>query len=273
MKTMLFSSVVLALVPQAALAAGLEMLAPHRAIYEVKLKEAEERSGITGLRGRIVYEARGNACDGISINYRFVTQISTDRDQFVTDQQSASYESANGEEFSFSTKSFVNDQSDQNLKGSAKRTTDGLKVKLEGDSPRELDLSDGIFTSTHLVAVLESAQSGEAFVTHQVFDGSGDADNVLRSASVIGRAKKVPDRFEGEKPGDVDTLIRRQAWPVTMSYFDNNPDNSGEALPIYEASFLLYENGVTRDLTMKYPDYELKATLSELEFFDAGECR
>lgn len=272
MKPVLIASTFLLLAPHVAIAAGFEMLKPHRAIYDVQLNEAEDRSGISALTGRIVYETRGNACEGISIQYRFVTQISTGRDRFVTDQQSASFESADGEEFSFTTKSFVNDQADQNLVGSAMRVGEGLTVKLEGDNPRELELDDGLFTSSHLVAVLESAQRGEVFVSHQVFDGSGDADDLLRSASVIGKARRVSEPLEGEEEGEVDALLTLDAWPVTMSYFKSNPDNSGEALPIYEASFLLYGNGVTRDLTMKYPDYELKATLSELEFLDAGEC-
>ncbi len=253
-----------------AFAAGFEVLVPHRAVYDVKLIEAQDRSGIEDMNGRIVYEINGSACEGISVQYRFVTRIDTGRDSFVTDQQSASFESPDGKEFSFSTKSFVNEQPDQSVRGTATLTENGIDVVHDGDTPKRFELDKGLFTSSHLIEIMKSAEAGEAFVSHVVFDGSADADVVLDSASVIGREKIVSEPMAGE--GDISALLESPAWPVTMSYFDRNPDNSAEALPIYEASFLLYKNGVTRDLTMRYPDYELKATLSELELLEQVAC-
>ncbi len=254
-------------------AAGFEVLKPHRAIYDVKLNAAEDRSGIKGMTGRIVYEVQGNECDGISIRYRFVTTISTARDQFTTDQQTATYESPDGKEFSFETKSFVNDQADQKISGNASLKKDGIQVELKGENARELNLGNGIFTTSHLVEILQEASKGNQFLTHNVFDGSGDADKMLSSASVIGKAKIVDNALKGEDPKVLEVFNTRQAWPVTMSYFNQNQDNTGEALPIYEASFLLYGDGVTRQLKMKYPDYELQASLTEVEYFDVSACK
>lgn len=254
-------------------AAGFEILKPHRAVYDVKLENAEERSGIKGMKGRIVYEVQGNECDGISIRYRFVTTISTGRDDFTTDQQTATYESPDGKEFSFETKSFVNDQADQKISGNASVENDGITVNLNGDEPRELNIGEGVFTTSHLVDILNAAAKGNQFLTHNVFDGSGDADKMLNSASVIGKPKVVEKALEGEDPKVLDVLNSKKAWPVTMSYFDQKQDNTGEALPIYEASFLLYGDGVTRQLNMKYPDYELQAALTKVEYFDAAACK
>lgn len=254
-------------------AAGFEILKPHRAIYDVKLEEAAERSGIKGMTGRIVYEVVGNECDGMSIRYRFVTTISTGRENFTTDQQTATYESPDGREFSFETKSFVNEQPDQRISGNASINNDEITVNLNGDEPREINIGPGLFTTSHLVDILQKAEAGESFLTHNIFDGSGDADNILNSTSVIGKAKQVDTLLEGEEQEIVKMLGEQQAWPVTMSYFDKQPDNTGEALPIYEASFLLYGNGVTRELMMRYPDYELRASLTGLEYFPAEACK
>ncbi len=225
------------------------------------------------MKGRIVYEVKGNECEGISIRYRFVTTISTDRDDFTTDQQTSTYESPDGNEFSFETKSFVNDQADQKISGSAVLANEEIVVKLKGDTPRELQLGQGIFTTTHLVNILTDARKGEKFVVHDVFDGSGDADNILNSASVIGSLKVVEKALEGENPKVVKAFKSKEAWPISMSYFDKNLDNTGEAVPIYEASFLLYENGVTRQLMMRYPDYELRAALTEIEYYQSDACQ
>jgi hypothetical protein len=45
--------------------ASAQTLAPHRAVYDVALKDASDRSGITGMNGRIVYEFQGSSVTAI----------------------------------------------------------------------------------------------------------------------------------------------------------------------------------------------------------------
>src|SRR3546814_8252693 len=52
-------------------------LVPHRAVYDLRLKDASERSGIDGMNGRMVYEFTGSACTGFTTNFRFVTRINS----------------------------------------------------------------------------------------------------------------------------------------------------------------------------------------------------
>lgn len=260
------------LTPSLAQAAGFEILAPHRAVYDVKLEKAEDRSGIVAMNGRIVYEVKGNECDGLATRFRFVTNVDTGSDTYLTDQQTSTHESADGKEFSFLTKSFVNEAADQVVRGNATRDDGKLEVNLASPAKRDIALEDAIFVSSHLVSVIEKAKQGETFISHDVFDGSGSADKIVSSTSVIGKARLVDGELEGEElklPGRLDG---ENAWPVTISYFDNDPDNTSESLPVYEASFLLYDNGVTRNLTMRYPDYSLKASLNNIEFFETAPC-
>ena len=53
------------------------LLQPHRAVYDLALDKASDRSGITGLSGRMVYEFNGSPCEGYTVKFRFVTQIAT----------------------------------------------------------------------------------------------------------------------------------------------------------------------------------------------------
>lgn len=48
-----------------ATAASANVLVPHRAVYDLELKDASDRSGIAGMYGRMVYEFNGSACEGI----------------------------------------------------------------------------------------------------------------------------------------------------------------------------------------------------------------
>ena len=54
-----------------------QLLAPHRAVYDLALDKASDRSGITGITGRMVYEFNGSACEGYTVTFRFVTRIDT----------------------------------------------------------------------------------------------------------------------------------------------------------------------------------------------------
>jgi hypothetical protein len=43
-------------------------------------------------------------------------------------------------------------------------------------------------------------------------------------------------------------------------------------LPVYSIAFKLYENGVTRDLTMDYGDFVLQGELAQLEIYEPEPC-
>lgn len=245
---------------------------PHRAIYDVELNEAAERSGIKAMSGRIVYEVRGNECEGMTVQYRFLTDVRTASDKFISDQHTSTFESPDGSQFTFLTKSFVNERLERTVAGSARRGDGGLQVELSSPQERELALGDASFITSHLVDLLDKARRSERFVRTDLFDGSDAADEVVATTSVIAASRIIDGKLEGEGDGPGDTLSGLRSWPVTMSYFDKDVGRTGEHVPVYEASFLLYENGVTRKLVMRYPDYSLKAHMQELELFAVSPC-
>ncbi|MGZ2501679.1 hypothetical protein ACVINI_002161 [Rhizobium beringeri] len=85
----------------AAIATG---LVAHRAVYDLELKDASDRSGIAGMYGRMVYEFDGSYCQGFTTNFRFVTQIDTGDSVRVSDQQTKTFENLKDGKFTFDTK-------------------------------------------------------------------------------------------------------------------------------------------------------------------------
>lgn len=253
-------------------AVGFEILKPHRAVYEIELEKASDRSGINSMSGRIVYEMKGDECDGISVNYRFVSRVNANGDIFTTDQQTASHETPDGGEYSFLTKSFVDDQLDRTVKGVAVNGRDTMMVSLSSPQVREVELPAANFISSHLVKVIEGAREGRHFFSIDVFDGGDDADEVLKTTNIVGEAKAYTDPLPGEKAKAIEELADDPAWPVTIGYFKQNRTDSTEQTPVYEVSFLLYEGGISRKLVMRYPDYSLRGSLVALEFLDDGDC-
>src|SRR5262249_61017779 len=51
------------------------LLAPHRAIYDLRLAKSHGSRGIEAIRGRILYDFSGNACDGFELRFRQVTEM------------------------------------------------------------------------------------------------------------------------------------------------------------------------------------------------------
>ena len=246
-------------------ASAASILAAHRAVYDVKLKEASDRSGIDGMNGRIVYEFRGSSCDGYTTNFRFVTRLSARGEVNLTDQRTSTFEDAAGENFRFVTKTYVNENEDKSIEGSATVQDGAVIVDLKQPEPLELDLNPAMFPTTHVLDMLDRARAGETFYEQQIFDGSDGADRVLTTTVVIGPQKDDPTRDAGE-----EALKDEPYRNISVAYFDEV--NDPEGLPEYSIAFKLHENGISRDLEMDYGDFVLTGEMTDLELFEPESC-
>ncbi|KWV41577.1 MULTISPECIES: cell envelope integrity EipB family protein [Rhizobium] len=249
-------------VTSAAIATG---LVAHRAVYDLELKDASERSGISGMSGRMVYEFDGNYCTGFTTNFRFVTQIDTGDAVRVSDQQTKTFENLKDRRFTFDTKSFTDDQLDKEVNGAAQDQAEGVKVALTQPTSKELQLAASRFPTEHMLDVIQNAKAGKRLFEARVFDGSDDGDKALVTTTVVG--KQVAPATDEADAGNAGAFSKAAFWPVTISYFNENTKT--DALPVYRMSFKLYENGITRDLTMDYGDFVLSGRLAKLELLDS----
>jgi hypothetical protein len=247
---------------------GAAGLLPHRAVYDLKLKDASERSGIEGMAGRMVYEFTGSACTGFTTNFRFVTRINTGEDTRLTDQQTTTFEDTEKGEFRFKTKSFTDEQMDKEVAGEAREDDSKVTVEIERPDPRQVELVASAFPTEHMLEVIKHAKAGKRFFETRIFDGSENGDQSMITNTVIGSQQDPDDEEDdAERAGKFSTT---GYWPVTIAYF--NDGGSGDTTPVYSMSFKLYENGITRDLTMDYGDFVLSGSLSKLEVLDQPDC-
>ncbi|MGG7519221.1 cell envelope integrity EipB family protein [Allorhizobium undicola] len=244
--------------------AGAE-LQPHRATYDITLKRASDQSGVDGMSGRMVYEFNGSACNGYTTNFRFVTKIETGDNVSVTDQQVTTFEDPAAKRFDFESKSYTDDKMDKDVKGAANRKEDGVRVEIRQPQRKEIELASARFPAQHMLEILTMAHKGDRFLEARVFDGTEDGDKSYLTTTVVGKAmKNAADRS--------DPLKGSTYWPVSIAYFDEEGSN-GDQLPVYTQSFNLFENGVTRDLTLDYGDVVLTGKLSKLEMLDKAACQ
>lgn len=244
-------------------------LVAHRAIYDLDLGEATEKSGVVGVAGRIVYEFTGNACEGYSTNYRFVSQMTLQESQRTNDYQITTFEEGDGKAFNFVTKFFVDDKLDKETKGSASVDDKGLDVELQKPDAEQMELPRSQFPTQHMIELIEKAKAGENFYETTIFDGSDEANKVMTTTVIIGKQTKsdtADPEYKALKSLQSDTY-----WPVSIAYFDLSEED-GEEVPDYSISFKLYDNGFTRDLVMSYGEFSIKAKLVGLDLIDQKGC-
>ena len=87
------------------------VLAPHRAVYDLSLKQASDRSGISGINGRMVIELNGSTCDGWTINFRMINRYLLKRGKTrLADNRSSSWESGDGLRMQFTQRQFIDNK-------------------------------------------------------------------------------------------------------------------------------------------------------------------
>ena len=252
------------------------LLAPHRAVYELKLRESRGSGGIDQVRGRIVYEFTGDSCDGYALSFRQVTEIGNGEGQTnVSDLRAATWEDGKAQSFRFTAQNYLNQQLDKDTDGRAERASNALKVTLSKPT-KDSSQFDGrtLFPTEHLKKIIDAAARGDTLLEAPVYDGSENGDKNYDTLTVIGKAS--PASTDGlEDSAKVPELATEIRWPVSVSYFDRtkNESGGGEQTPVYSMSFDLYANGVSRALKIDYGDFVLDGELKELKFLKASACK
>lgn len=269
--------VALALSPVVAAAQpGNVKLAPHRAVYEMKLERAASGSGVVDLTGRMVYELTGNACDGYTQNMRFVTR-SIDRTgkPSLMDLRSSFWESGGGERFRFDTNQYRDERLSEESSGDAQRgkAGDAIAVKIAKPQKRNINFERKIlFPVQHTMHLLAAAKEGKAIYTSDLYDGSDKGTKVYATTAVLGKKKAAAYNASLGRVKNAEALDGLASWPVSLSYFD--PEKGGtDALPSYELGFVFFENGVSRKLLIDYGRFAIRGELTKLDMLKDTACK
>ncbi len=259
-----------------AIAAGTMMqILSHRAVYDLSLDEATQRSGIATVAGRLVQEIEHVSCNGYTVNYQIVTRYgNTEGKHHLSDIRSTSWESEDGSSFRFSTRQYLNKALTDQTSGRATRGAEdkpGIGVLTKPSKETfKLD-SSVVFPSEHMLRIMKVAAAGENFDRTKVYDGTS-GKKVYSATSFVGKVRapgetKIP---EGVKQAGV--LNSQRSWPVTVSFFDDSQPSGGEQTPSHEIQFVMFENGVSTDLVLDYGDFTVKGKLADLAVFDQEPC-
>jgi hypothetical protein len=241
----------------------------HRAVYAISLAGSTAGSGVTNAEGRMVFEVSGSVCDGYTMSQRLVVRLaSAEGDDRILDFRVSTFEAGNGELYRFVSRTYVNDQVVENVEGLAERNAGGIEVKLKNPAEKTVEFGGKtLFPSQHLQALLKAAQAEERFHSADIYEGAGRGESTDTATAVIGAAEQSVSKHP--------LMSGIRGWPVSIAYFsDEEPEETGfgEETPTYQMSFLLFENGVTRDLVMDYGEYKLAGRLQTIEELKQPDC-
>ena len=252
-------------------------LVPHIAIYDLKLTSSRGKRSLESVRGRIVYDFSGSACDGYALNFRQVTELDSGEGKVaLSDLRTSTWEEGEGKSFRFASENYMDDQKISQVDGQADRAKSDVAVKLNKPESKNFDAGVVVFPTEHMRLLIEAAHAGKSLLEVAVYDGSEQGEKIYQSLSVIGR-RIEPDRKPEDAAADKDALAGLARWPVTISYFDKvatpSDDQPGEQIPIYAISFEMYENGISRALRLDYGDFVIDGKMSSLEVKPVKACK
>ena len=251
-------------------------LVPHRAVYDLSLGATRGNSQIAGVRGRILYNFDGNACEGYSLEFRQVSVLDTGEGKASTsDLRSNTWEGADAKHFKFTSQNFVDDNLVDSVDGRAEHDSTKTAVDLSKPKQKDITLDPGVvFPTQHMVRVIAAARAGKSILNFPVYDGSETGEKVFNTLTVIGHKIPPGERQHDDAAAHEPSLAGLPRWPVTISYFERGDGaKSDEETPTYTIGFELYENGISRDLTLDYNDFVVAGTLSSLEIKTPKPCR
>ena len=272
-------AVALAASAQAAPASSADkvLLAPHRAIYDLKLSKTHGSRSIEGVRGRILYDFSGNACEGYALQFRQVSELDSGEGKAaLSDLRSTTWEDATAKTFRFNSQNLLNERPTESVDGHAERDTQAVKVSLTKPKDKQFNEPvDAVFPTEHMRRIIAAAREGKTILQFPVYDGSESGDKLYNTLTVIGH-EIAPGAPVNDAAADVPALAKLARWPVTISYFDQESEKqqqTGEQTPVYAIGFELYENGISRALTLAYPDFTISGKMTSLELKKQTPCK
>ena len=254
--------------------AGTIALAPHRAVYDLKLLRAPGKRQIEAVRGRILYDFSGNPCDGYVLQFRQVSEINSGEGKAtLSDLRASTWEEGEAKSFRFNSTNYLNQKPVEAADGHADRDAEGISVQLAKPAAKTFKIgAETVFPAEHMRRIIEAAQAGKSILEFPVFDGSENGEKVFDTLTVIGH----PIPPDQKKPTDAaarqPALANMTRWPVTISYFDHSA-RGGEQTPVYSIGFEMFENGISRALNLDYGDFVVAGEMSQLELKEEKACQ
>jgi hypothetical protein len=253
-------------------------LAPHRAIYDLKLAKSRNSRGVEAVRGRILYDFSGSACEGYDLQFRQVSELDSGEGKIaLSDLRSTTWEDGEARKFRFNSQNLTNEKQTDAVDGRAERNAKAVSISLSKPKTKTVTAPvTAVFPTEHMRRIILAARAGKTILEFPVYDGSETGERIYNTLTVIGAPIAPGSRPVDDAGAKIPELATLTRWPVTISYFeqeDAKKQQTGEQTPVYAISFEIYENGISRALTLDYTDFTISGVLTSLDMKKVKPCK
>ncbi len=103
--------------------------------------------------------------------------------------------------------------------------------------------------------IIIAAREGKSILEFPVYDGSESGEKLYNTLTVIGHA--IPPGSQADRRCRSENRQARQADALAGHHqlfraAERKAEHAGEQTPVYSIGFELYENGISRALTLDY---------------------
>ena len=198
-------------------------LAPHRAIYDLKLAKTNGSRGIEAVRGRILYDFSGNACDGYELQFRQVSELNSGEGKTaLSDLRSTTWEDGNAKTFRFNSENLIDDKRTDKVDGHAERNAKTVAVSLSKPKDKNFTVPvSAVFPTEHMRRIIAAARDGKSILEFPVYDGSESGEKLYNTLTVIGQPIAPGAKPPDDAAAKIPELAKLTRWPVTISYFEH----------------------------------------------------
>lgn len=244
-------------------------LAPHKALYTVKMISKKSGAQIANIHGNMAYEWQPSCDAWVSRNKFDMTYEYYEMPAARIMSDFSTSESFDGKTFHFSSERKSDDRLLEELRGAASTDVESGVSEALYSVPEDLsfELPEGtLFPIAHTLDVVEMIHTGKRFKTAVLFDGS-DAEGPVEVNSFVGKPLEM-ETYLKKFPKLDSELLKARAWKLRLAFFSMK---EGTDQADYEMSVVFHENGVISDMVIDYGDFSVRQTLTGLEKM-AGDC-
>ncbi|MCK5285021.1 MAG: cell envelope integrity EipB family protein [Alphaproteobacteria bacterium] len=238
---------------------------PHKALYDIKLKETKSGSQIVNISGQMFYEWEAT-CDAWVSNHRFnLAYEYVDNPSMRITSDFSIYEPFDRKSMSFTSQRKRDAQLFEEMRGRAVLDKNGGgKVIYSRPKGLEFELPQGtMFPMAHSLNMLEKIKAGQKFYSSTIFDGS-DSDGPVEINAFIGGSINALANIKASPEIDM-ALVNVPAHKIRLAFF---PLNDESEMADYEMEIVFHENGVISDMFIEYADFSVRQNLVALEMLE-----
>lgn len=245
-------------------------LAPHKALYDIRLTASKSGSQVLNISGKMFFEWKAS-CEGWISDHRFnLLYEYADAPAMQIASNFSTFERNNGRGLDFSSRRTRDGELYQELRGRVDLDAKGAGKAVYSHPPAlTFDLPPGtLFPSSHTTALLRAIAAGKTFFNAVVFDGS-DEEGPVEINAFLGAPVNALAARPMAGPKIDSSLLNTRAWKVHMAFF---PLADTKSESDYEMDMIFHENGVISDMKINYEDFSIAQTLVAVERLPAEAC-